>query len=185
MSRDNFVVCPAEHSGALDNRIRQWLQNPEKILTPFIKEGMDVMDMGCGSGFFTLEMAHLVGETGHVTAVDLQEGMLTRLKSKFNNHVYQNRIRLHQCQKEEIGLDRPFDFILLFYMVHEVPDKKAFFKEIKRLLKPQGQVLLVEPPIHVSKSRFLSFIDTAKEAGLIHLPGPKVFLSKSAILKGD
>ena len=69
-------VCSVESAGALDIQLRKLIQNPGKILKPFIKEGMTVMDLGCGPGFFTIEMARMVGKNGNVTAVDLQEGML-------------------------------------------------------------------------------------------------------------
>lgn len=183
MTCKNFCVCPPERAGSLDSRFRQWLQNPHKILAPFITEGMSVMDMGCGPGFFTLEMAHLVGDSGHVTAVDLQQGMLERLNFKLTSSPVKDRIQLHQCEKDKIGLDQTFDFILLFYIVHEVPDKAAFFKEIETLLKPGGSALMVEPPIHVSKKNFRRFIDAARQHGLVDIPGPKVFLSKSVLLK--
>jgi hypothetical protein len=39
-------VCPVERAGSLDNGIRKWLQNPRKILGPYIEEGMTVLDLG-------------------------------------------------------------------------------------------------------------------------------------------
>ena len=52
--RDNKKrVCPVERAGSLDNHIRRWLQNPAKILGPYIKERMKVLDLGCGPGFFS------------------------------------------------------------------------------------------------------------------------------------
>lgn len=69
-------VCPVERAGSLDNIFRRWLQNPWKILRPYIKEGMTVLDFGCGPGYFTIAMAQMVGTSGWVIAVDLQEGML-------------------------------------------------------------------------------------------------------------
>jgi len=57
-------VCPVDLSGGLDNIFRRWLQNPQKILLPHVKEGMAALDFGCGPGFFTLAMAELVGPTG-------------------------------------------------------------------------------------------------------------------------
>ena len=54
-------VCPVEKADRLDTRIRRWLQNPQKILKPYIKEGMTVLDFGCGPGFFSVDMAQMVG----------------------------------------------------------------------------------------------------------------------------
>ena len=79
MKNINTRVCPVALSGSLDNRIRRWLQNPEKILRPYITEGMAVLDVGCGPGFFSLEMARMVGKSGRVIAADMQEGMLQKV----------------------------------------------------------------------------------------------------------
>jgi hypothetical protein len=57
-------VCPVERAGSLDNRFRRLLQNPRKILGPYIEEGMTVLDLGCGPGFFSIEIAQMVGKSG-------------------------------------------------------------------------------------------------------------------------
>jgi ubiquinone/menaquinone biosynthesis C-methylase UbiE len=72
MSIRNNRVCPVKRAGSLDNRIRRWIQNPKKILKPYIEEGMTVLDIGCGPGFFSIDMAQMVGKTGRVIAADLQ-----------------------------------------------------------------------------------------------------------------
>ena len=75
------------------------------------------------------------------------------------------------------------DFVLAFYMVHEVPNPKKFFEEIKSILKPDGQMLIVEPPFRVSKKAFEEMIKEARDAGLKPVQGPKVLFSKTVILK--
>ncbi len=47
-SAERNRVCPVELAGSLDNRFRRWLQNPRKILAPYVREGMKVLDIGCG-----------------------------------------------------------------------------------------------------------------------------------------
>jgi Ribosomal protein L11 methylase len=61
---DALRVCPVERAGGLDNWVRRWLQNPRKFLAPYVSKGMTVLDMGCGPGFFSLEMASMVGVSG-------------------------------------------------------------------------------------------------------------------------
>jgi hypothetical protein len=68
-------------------------------------------------------------------------------------------------------------------MVHEVPSPKKFFEEIKSILKPDGQMLIVEPPFRVSKRAFEETIRKARDAGFKPVEGPKVLLNKSVILK--
>jgi len=62
MEPERNRVCPVELAGSLDNKIRRWLQNPQKILDPYVKEGMKVLDLGCGPGFFSTAMAKMVGK---------------------------------------------------------------------------------------------------------------------------
>jgi hypothetical protein len=48
MSDKNNRVCPVERAGSLDLSIRRWFQSPRKILAPYVKEGMTVLDFGGG-----------------------------------------------------------------------------------------------------------------------------------------
>ena len=126
----NKRVCPVERAGGLDNKVRRLLQNPRKILGNYVKEGMTALDLGCGPGFFSVEMARMVGESGRVVSTDLQEGMLQKLKNKIQGTEIEKRIKLHKCEEDKIGVSENVDFILAFYMVHEVTDQKKFFGEI-------------------------------------------------------
>ncbi len=183
MSKRKNRVCPVEHAGSLDNRFRRWLQNPQKILGPYIEKGMMVLDIGCGPGFFSLHMAHMVGKSGRVIAADLQDGMLQKVRDKIRGTELEERVILHRCDKDKIGVTEPVDLVLLFYMVHEVPDVASFFREIETILKPKGLVFMVEPPFHVSKKRFDRTIKTADGAGLRLVERPRLFLNKAAILQ--
>lgn len=176
-------VCPVERAGGLESGIRKFLQNPRKILAPYIKEGMTVLDMGCGPGLFSVEMAGMVGESGRVIAVDLQEGMLRKVRVKIEGTEIEERIRLHKCSEKSIGFSEEVDFILAFYVVHEVPDAGALFHEVKSILKPGGSVLVVEPRFfHGNRKTFEEIVRKAEKAGLKPIGSPKVRLSRSVLL---
>lgn len=175
-------VCPVKHAVVLDNRIRRWVQDPRKILAPYLREGMTVLDLGCGPGFFTMEIAMMVGASGRVIASDLQEGMLRKIRDKIRSTALAGRITLHQCREDRIGVAEKVDFALAFYMVHEVPDQVQFFHEIATILKPGGQLLVVEPPLHVSQMAFAEMAKRARIAGFTPACWPKVFLSKAVVL---
>jgi ubiquinone/menaquinone biosynthesis C-methylase UbiE len=175
-------ICPAEKAGILDNPIRRWLQNPEKILGPYIREGMTVLDLGCGPGFFSITMAAMVGESGRVIASDLQDGMLQKLRDKIQGTAFEGRIKLHKCTEDEIGISEQVDFVLAFYMVHEVSNQTGLLEEIKSILRPKGQFLIVEPKIHVSKRAFDETIMKAMKIGFEPIEQPKIFFSRSMIL---
>jgi ubiquinone/menaquinone biosynthesis C-methylase UbiE len=176
-------VCPVERAGSLDSRLRRWVQNPRKILAPYVREGMVALDMGCGPGFFSVEMAQMVGESGRVIAADLQEGMLERLGKKIEGTRLAGHITLHRCEEDGLGLSDPVDFALAFYMVHEVPDQARFFREIASTLKAGGKLLIVEPPLHVSRRAFEDTLASAEGAGLKVFERPSVLFSKAALLQ--
>jgi ubiquinone/menaquinone biosynthesis C-methylase UbiE len=144
---------------------------------------MTVLDMGCGPGFFPIDMAKMVGKEGKVIASDLQEGMLERLKNKITNTEFEKQITLVKSEENKICAPGNIDFILMFFLGHEVADLEAFFKEITSTLKPGGQALMVEPPLHVSKKAFEDAIQKAHDAGLSALEGPKVFFGKTVIFQ--
>lgn len=175
-------VCPVEMAGSLDNKIRRWFQNPQKILKPYIQEGMRVLEVGCGPGFFTLDIAKMVGASGRVIAVDLQEGMLQKVQKKISGTELEKRIELHHCTENGFGIKQEVDFVLLFYVVHEIPNKENLFKELSDVLKPGGDILVVEPPMHVTTSEFNKMLEWADRFGLAAKTGPKMLLHKTVIL---
>jgi ubiquinone/menaquinone biosynthesis C-methylase UbiE len=179
---NNNKVCPVERAGGLDNRIRRFLQNPEKILKPFIRFGITVLDVGCGPGFFTVEMAKMLKGSGKVIAADLQEGMLEKLREKIKGTELEQRIKLHKCEKYKINVTEKADFILAFYMVHEVPDQDKLFRELLAILKPGGNILIVEPNFHVSKAAFEKMVNNLTGLGFKIVNKPKVFLSRSVVV---
>jgi len=69
-------VCPWWLGYLLASPIRRLLHNPTRILTPFVRPGMTVLEPGPGMGYFTLELARLVGTSGRVVAVDVQPKMI-------------------------------------------------------------------------------------------------------------
>lgn len=183
MKNESGKVCPVELASSLDNKVRRWLQDPRKILAPYVTEGMTVLDVGCGPGFFSIEAAKLAGETGRVISADLQPGMLEIIGRKIKGTALERRITAVQCRPDHINVTDNVDFIIAFYMVHEVPDKAALFRQLRAILKKDGRLLLVEPKMfHVSKNEFDATLNLAAKAGFTITQGPKLLLSWSAIL---
>ncbi|MFC1558197.1 class I SAM-dependent methyltransferase [candidate division KSB1 bacterium] len=176
-------VCPWWLSFVVDNYIRRVLQNPKKILGNYIKEGQTVVDIGCGPGFFTIPIARMVGDKGRVIAADVQERMLDKVHYRAEKTGLLSRIKLHQCGEKAIGIDAKADFVLAMYMVHEVPDKEAFLKEIAGMLKEDGIFFVSEPMVHVKDSDFKQMVETAEEAGLKPVSELKLTMSRTALFK--
>jgi ubiquinone/menaquinone biosynthesis C-methylase UbiE len=166
-----------------DNIVRKLFQNPEKIVGPYIRPGMTAMDIGCGPGYFTLAMARMVGTGGTVIAIDMQQEMLDLVKKKSDRLGLSERIRFHRCAPDSLGIAEKAGFILSFYMVHEVPDRDALFREVGGLLEAGGKYLIVEPGMHVSAEAFEDTIRHAESAGFVVEERPHVLLSRAALLR--
>ncbi len=144
---------------------------------------MTAVDIGCGPGFFTIPMADMVGKNGKVVAVDMQEGMLQKLEAKASEKGLTDRIVSRQCSAESLGVQEKADFVLAFYVVHEIPDKENFFAETASFLAPQAALLFAEPPGHVSKGDFEKCLQYAKNAGFDVVKRPRILMSKTALLR--
>src|SRR5882762_1768179 len=123
-------VCPAWFAWVLNNPLRRWLHNPEEILGRLIAPGFTVLELGCGSGPFTIALARMVGSSGRVIAADIQARMLAKVEKRVARAGLPERVELHRCEADRIGLSAPVDFVLAFWMMHEVPDAPALFAEL-------------------------------------------------------
>ena len=128
-------VCPWWGGFFIDNPIRRLFHNPEKIVGLHVTAGMTAMDVGCGMGLFSIAMAKIVGESGLVISVDLQQEMLDVLRQRATVAGVANRIRLDKCEQNRLCVDAQADFALAFMMVHEVPDQRRLLAEIQSCLK--------------------------------------------------
>ncbi len=176
-------VCPWWVGYVLVSPLRRWFQDPEKILRPLITEGMTVLDIGPGMGFFTIPAARMVGESGKVIAVDIQEKMLSALQKRAAKAGVQSRIVTRLCEPESIKVSEQIDLCLLFNVAHEVPDPRTLFTQIRDVLKPTGRLLLSEPGgWHVSEQEFQGTLTLASDAGLKLVAELKIPRSRSALL---
>jgi ubiquinone/menaquinone biosynthesis C-methylase UbiE len=176
-------VCPCWLCFSFDNFFRRLVHNPKKILSPYVKEGNTVLDVGPGMGYFSISLAELAGVTGSVIACDIQEKMLKALQARAGKAGLTDRIQTRLATEDSLGIERKVDFILAFWMVHEVPDKMRFLAELHSLLKPQGLFLLVEPILHVTDRMFDETTRVALDAGFAIRDRPRVALSRAALLR--
>lgn len=179
-------VCPWWLGYLLASPLRRMLQNPAKILAPYVHEGMTVLEPGPGMGFFTLELARRVGPSGRVVAVDVQGRMIEGLKRRLARKGLLERVDARVTLQDSMGpqdLAGKVDFALAFAVVHEMPAANLFFIELAETLKPGASFLLVEPAGHVSAVEFEEELQAAQRAGLSLADRPSIRRSRAALFK--
>ena len=179
------TVCPSWLGRLLLCPFRRLGQNPVRILSPYVANGMTVLEVGPGMGYFTLPMARMVGPTSRVLCIDLQEKMLAAVRRRAANAGLADRIETQCCQSDTLGiadLAGRADFVLLFYVAHEVPDVGKLFGEVARAMKPDARCLLAEPKFHVSEQEFDKMLAAAGRHGLQPVDRPRIRGSRTAML---
>jgi ubiquinone/menaquinone biosynthesis C-methylase UbiE len=137
-------------------------------------------------GFFTLPLARLVGQSGRVICVDVQEKMLSALRRRPRRAHLADRIEARLCDADSLrvaDLALTIDFVLAFAVVHEVGNASRFFGEVQSVLTPRGRVLFAEPSGHVSERDFQESLSVAKHNSLQQTESLKIARSHAAILE--
>ena len=133
-----------ENYRRLHSKDRLKFQEPSKLIGLLeLFPGAKVADVGCGSGFFTLEVAKRL-DGGELWAVDISQEMLERLKEHMGERGIYN-INLLLSAESQIPLEDSYlDRVLLSIVLHEAEDRVAFLKEVRRVLKPGGRLVLTD-----------------------------------------
>lgn len=129
----------------LDNpRRREIFPQKETLIKLGLKSDDIVADIGCGIGYFTFPAANIVNENNKVYALDISSEMLEDIKSNIN----ENNVRNITCVKtEEYDLKLEAEavtFAIMVNVLHEIEDKIKMLKEIKRILKLGGKIVIIE-----------------------------------------
>jgi SAM-dependent methyltransferase len=178
-------TCPWWLGYVLLAPVRRLYQHPKRILGPYVRPGMLVVEPGCGMGYFTLDLARMVSPGGRVVAIDLQPQMLAGLRRRVDRARLGGTVETRVAQPGRLGiadLAGQVDLLPAVYMVHEVGDPTPFFAEVACALKPDGVALIVEPPLHVSRRTFESSLALAERAGLVVRDRPRIGFTRTALL---
>lgn len=173
-------TCPWWLCFSFDNALRRIYQDPYRILGMLVRPGESALDVGPGMGYFTLPLAELVGPGGRVCALDIQPEMMDRLRRRIGRSGARN-IETRLYDGSRFGLDCKFDFILLFWMFHEVRGKDLFLAELANVCKPGTRILLAEPFFHVTGKDFRSALAMFADNGLKSYETVKIALSRAVV----
>jgi len=135
---------PANVERLLGEERRGRLPPEETLRAAGIGPGQTVVDLGCGPGYFTLPAAGLVGEAGQVYAVDIQPEMVA-LCHRRAAAAGLRQVRVVQSEEHQVPLSAGIsDRVFLAFVLHEAEDPAALLGEARRLLKPGGEIAVVE-----------------------------------------
>ncbi len=183
-ARSGEHVFDARFALLLDNPLRRWLMRQRKMVAEVVRAGMTVVDVGCGSAPLLFDLLRAVGPTGRVICADLQPAMLERVERKARRRGALDRVRLHQCAADRVGLEPACaDLVIAFWMVHETPDSASFIREMAETLRPGGELLIVEPGHHVGPDAVEGYVRVGQECGLELMRRPKVRWSRTLLLQ--
>jgi len=141
----------------LINPLRKLSLDPYQLFSHNIKEGMTVIDAGCAMGYFSIPAAKIVGPSGMVLCVDLQEKMLSTLRKRAANAGVEKQLKTRKCTAEWLminDLSGKADAAIAFGVIHEVPDEESFISDLYNALKPGGILIAGEPKSRVHESDF-------------------------------
>lgn len=178
-------TCPWWFGWTFDNPLRRRVHDAEAMLQPFVSRGDTVLDIGCGGGFFTIGLARLVGAEGKVIATDIQPRMIARARRRVEGLGLGDRVDFRLCAQDELGVGESLDFALAFWVIHEVLDPEKLLRDLSRRLKPDAPLFIVEPKGHVSKARFETSAELARNTGYQVREGPAVRFSRTVLCSPD
>jgi SAM-dependent methyltransferase len=135
---------PANVERLIGEERRALLPPEETLRAAGIGPGQTVVDLGCGPGFFTLPAAALVGDGGRVYGVDVQPEMVEVCRRRAAEAGLR-RVEVLQSTETRVPLpDGVADRVFVAFVLHEADDQAAFLGEARRLLRPGGEVAIVE-----------------------------------------
>jgi ubiquinone/menaquinone biosynthesis C-methylase UbiE len=123
-----------------DNPLRPFFDNPDKTLTEAgIQRGHQVLEVGCGPGYFTIPAAKMVGETGCIYAIDIVPRAIETVVRKLRKSGLKN-VKATVADVSVTGLESSsIDIVLLFGVIHRLSLNQVL-PEMHRVLKPEGVI---------------------------------------------
>ncbi|MCU4139103.1 MAG: Ubiquinone/menaquinone biosynthesis C-methylase UbiE/MenG [Thermodesulfobacteria bacterium] len=118
---------------------------PDKIIEAIaLKPGQSIADIGSGGGYFSLRFAKIVGEEGRVYAVDTKPELLEYVKNSAREEGLDNVIPTLVSEDKLDLPEKSLDLIFMRNVTHHIPNRVEYFKSLKRFLKPDGRIAIIE-----------------------------------------
>lgn len=135
-----------KYAHLMDTEKREKFLPSQEILTRLgLKSGQSLADLGCGYGHFALRAAAMVGPEGHIKAIDIEPERMKILKQRADEQNISQQIEPIMATGENIPLgDEDVETALIANVLHELEDPLSYLKDTLRILKPGGEVWVIE-----------------------------------------
>jgi arsenite methyltransferase len=129
----------------LDDPARDAYQKPHEVITALkLKEGEVIADIGAGSGYFTFRLAHHVGDTGRVYAVDVSPDMILHLNRRIRDLNLKNVVSILAAPDDPLLADASIDRFFICDTWHHIENHDRYLALMKKMLRPGGQVVMID-----------------------------------------
>lgn len=127
----------------LESKKRYDAVKPKELLKEAgLKAGDTVLDFGVGTGFFAVSALEIIGENGKLFGTDISKDMLEYTKERTENF---SNVELILSDENEIPVkEKNVAFAMMAFVLHELPNKEKVLSQIKRILKPGGELLIID-----------------------------------------
>jgi ubiquinone/menaquinone biosynthesis C-methylase UbiE len=126
-----------------DEPERDAWQKPHEVIQALgLKPDAAVADIGAGTGYFAVRLAHLVPK-GKVYAVDVEPGMVDYLEKRAQREQLPNLLAL-EGEPGDPRLPARVDLVLIVDTVHHIEERERYFEKLKSALKPGGRVAIID-----------------------------------------
>jgi ubiquinone/menaquinone biosynthesis C-methylase UbiE len=130
---------------SLEDPARDAYQRPHDVLMALgLKDGDRIADIGAGAGYFSLRFAQHVGATGRVYAVDISPEMIVHLNEKVRDARLDNVRTVLARPDDPLLPDASVDRIFICDTWHHLENRPAYIQRMRKLLRPGGQVVIVD-----------------------------------------
>jgi arsenite methyltransferase len=154
---------PKAYIGALDDPKRDAYQKPHEVLTALgLKPGEIVADIGAGSGYFTFRLAHRIGDTGKIYAVDVSPDMILHINRRIRELKVNNVVSILADPDDPLLPDASVNRFFFSNSWHHIDNQTKYLSLMKRMLKPGGEIVMIDfhkkelpvgPPIQMKIDR--------------------------------
>ena len=140
-----FHSDPKAYIGALEDPKRDAYQKPQEVMTALgIKPGEVIADIGAGSGYFTFRLALHVGDKGKVYAVDVSPDMILHINRRIRELNVSNVVTVLSDPDDPLLPDHSIDRFFFSESWHHIENKTKYLALMKRMLKPAGEVVMID-----------------------------------------